>query len=419
MLTGTADRKLSFALNDSGDQKRFTSSQDLEGYAALRELKPPRTSNRNTPAHSLRPSSLAKTYVPKTRSLDFRYSRKRVSLRSFMPKVNFGGKLISSCVGLRPVRTISFDGLNDVPSKKSATSQMASLEAIPKSSPGTKEDASSSSLSSSHSSGRPEYLGICVPVDISMIFQVNEGEDERSKVTEDYDSLLQLSKSEYKASRISFHDFVPQDDSSAYVEQHHVESCLGCFHICRSANPVMTEDDQGELSEAFSAGGMEILTTRSSSLVQSSNSRKCSTTDAAGDSVTSQTSAESVSVDKGLLSETTTLGRTLIRKEVLRLVINLGSSVGVKSTEQGLLIMKQKFPAAFQDLCLYSEVCLLLRNYSFRLGSRRFVQELFQDLNFDECMKDPHIILGIQEDNVVRFSEQIEIDHHLHEVLEY
>lgn len=78
MLTGTADRKLNFALNDSVDQKRFTSSQDLEGYAALRELKPPRTSNRNTLAHSLRPSSLAKTYVPKTRSLDFRYSRKRL-----------------------------------------------------------------------------------------------------------------------------------------------------------------------------------------------------------------------------------------------------------------------------------------------------------------------------------------------------
>lgn len=80
---------------------------------------------------------------------------------------------VDSSVGLRPVRTISFDGLNDVPSKKSTTSQMASLEAIPKSSPETKEDAaSSSSLSSSQSSGRPEYLGICVPVDISMIFQV-------------------------------------------------------------------------------------------------------------------------------------------------------------------------------------------------------------------------------------------------------
>lgn len=78
MLTGTTDRKLNFALNDSVDQKRFTSSQDLEGYNALRELKPPRTSNRNTLAHSLRPSSLAKTYVPKTRSLDFRYSKARL-----------------------------------------------------------------------------------------------------------------------------------------------------------------------------------------------------------------------------------------------------------------------------------------------------------------------------------------------------
>lgn len=37
------------------------------------------------------------------------------------------------------------------------------------------------------------------------------------------------------------------------------------------------------------------------------------------------------------ISFDTTIGRTLIRKEVIQFVINLSSSVGVKGAEQGLL----------------------------------------------------------------------------------
>ena len=46
--------------------------------------------------------------------------------------------------------------------------------------------------------------------------------------------------------------------------------------------------------------------------------------------------------------------------------------------------LKQKFPNAFQDLCLYSEICHLMASYKFRLSARRFIQELFMDLTFTE-----------------------------------
>lgn len=46
--------------------------------------------------------------------------------------------------------------------------------------------------------------------------------------------------------------------------------------------------------------------------------------------------------------------------------------------------MKQKFPKTYQDICLYSEVCHTLANYNYRLPSRRFIQELFQDVNFEQ-----------------------------------
>lgn len=46
--------------------------------------------------------------------------------------------------------------------------------------------------------------------------------------------------------------------------------------------------------------------------------------------------------------------------------------------------LKQKFPKAFQDLCFYSEVSHLLGSCSFRLTARRFIQELFEDLDISK-----------------------------------
>ncbi|XP_028296806.1 rapamycin-insensitive companion of mTOR-like isoform X3 [Gouania willdenowi] len=75
-------------------------------------------------------------------------------------------------------------------------------------------------------------------------------------------------------------------------------------------------------------------------------------------------------------------GRVLLRKKVLRLVINLSSSVGTKNHETSLLMIKEKFPHAFDDICLYSEVSYLLSQSMFHLPTRRFIQELFQDVTF-------------------------------------
>ena len=59
--------------------------------------------------------------------------------------------------------------------------------------------------------------------------------------------------------------------------------------------------------------------------------------------------------------------------------------------------LKQKHPQIFTDLCLYSEVCLLLSEYSFRLFSRRFLQELFMDIDYSELYVEPYRILGISD----------------------
>lgn len=57
-----------------------------------------------------------------------------------------------------------------------------------------------------------------------------------------------------------------------------------------------------------------------------------------------------------------------------------------KQCKMALLEIKQKHPTAFQDVCLYAEVCRALGNSAYRLPVRRFLQELFLDLNFDSFL---------------------------------
>lgn len=45
---------------------------------------------------------------------------------------------------------------------------------------------------------------------------------------------------------------------------------------------------------------------------------------------------------------------------------------------------KQRFPSVFEDFCLYSEVCLQMESCNFRATARRFLHELFLDVNLDQ-----------------------------------
>jgi hypothetical protein len=54
------------------------------------------------------------------------------------------------------------------------------------------------------------------------------------------------------------------------------------------------------------------------------------------------------------------LDRFSHRREIIRLISAMNATVGAKTAEQGLLKLKQQQPDAFDDLCLYSEVCMLL-----------------------------------------------------------
>ena len=46
--------------------------------------------------------------------------------------------------------------------------------------------------------------------------------------------------------------------------------------------------------------------------------------------------------------------------------------------------MKEKKPEVFDSIVLYNSIVLIMSEHSFRLPSRRFVQELFQDVRFTD-----------------------------------
>ncbi|XP_074598789.1 rapamycin-insensitive companion of Tor [Brevipalpus obovatus] len=95
-----------------------------------------------------------------------------------------------------------------------------------------------------------------------------------------------------------------------------------------------------------------------------------------------------------------------MRRDVIRSVSYLlGWMEVVKIAEQGLLNLKQKYPSAFLDVCLYSEISLQLASYNFRLSARRFLQELFMDVSFDQIYPD---VESIYERNSIYQSDKYE-----------
>ncbi|XP_073832423.1 rapamycin-insensitive companion of Tor isoform X2 [Musca autumnalis] len=79
---------------------------------------------------------------------------------------------------------------------------------------------------------------------------------------------------------------------------------------------------------------------------------------------------------------------------ILYNVQRLANPVSAKQSKMALLELKQKHPASFQDICLYSEVCRTLGRCSYRMNARRFLQELFLDLDFDSFYHEPLDILS-------------------------
>ncbi|XP_033946620.1 rapamycin-insensitive companion of mTOR-like [Pseudochaenichthys georgianus] len=366
----------------------YTSPRDALGYATLKRLQQQRI--QPSLSHSEALASPAKdvlftdTITMKTGSLD-----SRLTPRRFLKALSFAS--LDKEELLSPINQSTLHRCSSVRSMVSSATYGCS----------------------------DDYVGLALPMDINDMFHIRDtayfqqrisppSEERKSFLFGDGDGdhpPLPSLKQQFSISEL----IVCRGDSQTHtvgldetgLQEHTEENCLYCVGSSvlgyPTRPPINNTHPRTEFVDfqpwgAQSGHRLEVMPQSKLSGVSGcsdaavSQGSVCSTPIPADIVIGKTTSSKSISED-GPAS------RVLLRKEVLRLIINLSSSVGTKGHETGLLTIKEKFPYAFDDICLYSEVSNLLAHCMFRLTSRRFIQELFQDVQFMAMYEEAEGIL--------------------------
>ncbi|XP_049649395.1 rapamycin-insensitive companion of mTOR-like isoform X1 [Accipiter gentilis] len=271
-----------------------------------------------------------------------------------------------------------------------------------------------------------DYIGLALPVDINEIFQVKETPYFQKKTTPPLDDrgarvfapdaeglpsgTSDVVKSPFQMLRqqISLTEIMntSRSDASLFLEntedtglqEHTDENCLYCVCIqilgYQPNNKVNSSYSRTDFSDIPYTDWCGQTIHNHLDMHSSKFPGISSCSDAVSRGSASSTKSTELVLGVKSIPDDTPVCRILLRKEVLRLVINLSSSVGTKGHETGLLTIKEKYPQAFDDICLYSEVSYLLAHCTFRLPSRRFIQELFQDVQFLQMHEEAEAILA-------------------------
>ncbi|XP_062410091.1 rapamycin-insensitive companion of mTOR-like isoform X2 [Sardina pilchardus] len=395
----------------------YTSPRDALGYATLKRLQQQRLhaslSHSDALASPAKDVLFTDTITMKTGSLDSRLTPRRYTKKRF------------SCLGQgstgahrrqprtllpRFLKALSFASLDkeDLLSPISQTSLQRSSSVR-------------SMVSSATYGSLDDYIGLALPVDLNNMFQIKEtpyfqkrtsppSEDRSAKFfAGESDGPSEGSRHAVLRSQLSITELMSAsradqqqllDLEETGLQEHSEDNCLYCVGLqvlgCPANNSSSTTPNRPEYADVpYSEWCTQPIHNQLEVMPQSkfSGVSGCSDTVSQG-SVGSTRSTELVLGVKSI-PEDAPACRVLLRKEVLRLVINLSSSVGTKGHETGLLTIKEKFPYAFEDICLYSEVSYLLAHCMFRLASRRFIQELFQDVQFTPLFEEAESILSM------------------------
>ncbi|XP_036382233.1 rapamycin-insensitive companion of mTOR [Megalops cyprinoides] len=273
-----------------------------------------------------------------------------------------------------------------------------------------------------------DYIGLALPMDINDMFQIKETayfQQRTSPLSEEKSSKFfsgesdgsgegprhmapvlrpQISISELMASsRAEQQQLLGSEETG--LQEHRNDNCLYCVgvqvlgcHPHSQANSTHSRSDFGDIP--YSEWCSQPIHNHLEVTPQSKFSGISGCSDAVSQGSASSTPSSELVLGGKTIPEDAPACRVLLRKEVLRLVVNLSSSVGTKGHETGLLTIKEKFPYAFDDICLYSEVSHLLAHCMFRLPSRRFIQELFQDVQFTPLYEEAETILSMPPKHV-------------------
>ncbi|CAN9504696.1 unnamed protein product [Ophioblennius macclurei] len=358
-------------LKSSSFHSGRTSPRDAQGYATLRRLQQLR----------IQPS-LSRSEALVSTATDILFTdvitRKASSLDSRRTSQRF-------------LKALSFASLDREellsPINQSTLQRSSSVRSI----------VSKATFSSSH-----DYIGLALPVNICSMFQIKEspyfqrteegpagftpGSSDGSNVPCETLSLASMGLLE---SRIV--EDPPGSDETGLQEHRH-DNCLYCSALSVLELSVRSNSRDGS---EVPPPAEETPSPSSSQLEAAIPAGLSGCGDVASQGSEGSAGSAELVLGVKLPPEDALASRVPLRKEVLRLVVNLSSSVGTKKHENGLLKIKEKFPHAFDDICLYSEVSNLLAHCKFRLTARRFIQELFQDVSFIPMYDEAESVLSL------------------------
>ncbi|KAK1788330.1 hypothetical protein P4O66_016775 [Electrophorus voltai] len=281
-----------------------------------------------------------------------------------------------------------------------------------------------SMVSSATFGSSDDYIGLALPVDINNMFQIKDtpyfqkrtsppSEDRSAKFfSGDSDGPSEGSRHAVLKSQLSITELMAASRADQQqllgseetgLQEHTEENCLYCVGCkvlgCNTHTPTQSRSDYTDTP--YSEWCSQPIHNHLEVMPQSKFSGVSGCSDAVSQGSVGSTRSTELVLGVKTIPEDAPACRVLLRKEVLRLVVNLSSSVGTKSHETGLLTIKEKFPYAFDDICLYSEVSHLLAHCMFRLASRRFIQELFQDVQFIPLYEEAESILSMPKSTTV------------------
>ncbi|KAA0720012.1 Rapamycin-insensitive companion of mTOR AVO3 -like protein [Triplophysa tibetana] len=387
----------------------YTSQRDALGYATLKRLQQqrihPSLSHSEALASPAKDVLFTDAITMKTGSLDSRLTPRRYTKKRFRCLGQGSNRPHHGSLLPRFLKALSFASLDkeDLLSPISQTSLQRS--------------SSVRSMVSSATYGHSDdYIGLALPMDINSMFQIKDipyfqkrtsppSEDRSAKFfSGDVDGSSDGSRNSVLRSQLSITELIAASQmdhqqllggEETGLQEHSDENCLYCagLHVLGCNSDTSTQN-RPEYADAPYSEWCNQTIHNLEVMPQSKFSGVSCCSDAVSQSSVGSTRSTELVLGVKNIPEDAPACRVLLRKEVLRLVINLSSSVGTKGNETGLLTIKEKFPYAFDDICLYSEVSYLLAHCMFRLASRRFIQELFQDVQFIPMYEEAESILS-------------------------
>ncbi|XP_065214421.1 rapamycin-insensitive companion of mTOR isoform X2 [Planococcus citri] len=254
----------------------------------------------------------------------------------------------------------------------------------------------------------PCYQGICLPIKTSYLLPCAS---KNSVSTKKSSQVLLKSSDEIDVSAESDSEMVKNEEINRTLttlqrkRRHERSACL----LCSSKSDAAVDGRTTARSRKTSTSSLHRIRTETESsygggvgpetespILLTWQQKPVGIVDNTPGGASSSTLDTSESQANSLLTnnENSLKSRSILRKEVLKLIEQLGNPILHKTCKQCLLHLKQICGDLFQDICLFSDVCSLLGSINYRIHARQLIQDLFLEAPFFELYEEPLNVLN-------------------------